>query len=165
MNCKPIDVKFSAHKESLETTFKDVGVKGASAYEIAVMRGFKGTVDEWLESLHGKVGEPGKDGKPFTYADFTPEQLEALRGPAGKDGYTPQKGVDYFDGKDGKDGENGQDGYIPQKGIDYFDGAPGKDGQPGADGYTPVRGKDYWTADDQKQIVADVLATFPVYAG
>lgn len=36
----------------------------------------------------------------------------------GKDGYTPIKGVDYFDG---------EDGYTPQKGVDYFDGEDGKD--------------------------------------
>lgn len=41
----------------------------------------------------------------------------------GKDGYTPVKGVDYFDGIPGKDGE---DGYTPTKGKDYFDGLPGK---------------------------------------
>lgn len=171
MNCKPIDVKFSAHKESLETTFKDVGVKGASAYEIAVMRGFQGTVDEWLESLHGedgKPGTPGKDGKPFTYDDFTEEQLAALKGKdgePGKDGYTPQKGVDYFDGApgkdgytpqkgvdyfDGQDGKPGKDGYTPVKGKDYFDGAPGKDGLPGKDGYTPVKGKDYFDGQPGK---------------
>lgn len=40
----------------------------------------------------------------------------------GQDGYTPRKGIDYFDGEPGKDG------YTPQKGIDYFDGAPGDDG-------------------------------------
>ncbi len=34
----------------------------------------------------------------------------------GEDGYTPVKGIDYFDGADGRDG------YTPQKGIDYFDG-------------------------------------------
>lgn len=38
----------------------------------------------------------------------------------GKDGYTPQKGVDYFDG------EAGKDGYTPKKNIDYFDGADGR---------------------------------------
>ena len=43
-------------------------------------------------------------GEPFTYEDFTPAQLEALKG---SDGYTPVKGVDYFDGKDGKDGKDG----------------------------------------------------------
>ena len=31
----------------------------------------------------GPQGETGPKGDPFTYADFTPEQLEALRGPAG----------------------------------------------------------------------------------
>lgn len=35
----------------------------------------------------------------------------------GEDGYTPIKGVDYFDGRDG---------YTPKKGVDYFDGEPGK---------------------------------------
>lgn len=38
----------------------------------------------------------GEKGDPFTYEDFTPEQLEALKG---------------TDGKDGKDGENGSD-YV-----------------------------------------------------
>ena len=47
----------------------------------------------------------GEKGDPFTYADFTPEQLESLKGK---------------DGIDGKDGTNGKDGYTPQKGVDYF---------------------------------------------
>jgi len=62
----------------------------------------------------------------------------------GKDGYTPKKGVDYFDGKDGK---AGKDGYTPRKGVDYFDGA---DGQPGKDGYTPIKGKDYFDGQPGK---------------
>lgn len=37
------------------------------------------------------------------------------------------------------DGKDGADGYTPQKGVDYFDGQPGKDGQDGSPG-TP--GKD-----------------------
>lgn len=62
-------------------------------------------------------GEPGDDGVD------------------GKDGYTPIKGIDYFDGEDGVDGRNGidgvdgEDGYTPIKGVDYFDG---KDGKPPA---------------------------------
>lgn len=56
-----------------------------------------------------------------------------LKGEPGKDGYTPIKGVDYFDGKDG---------YTPQKGVDYFDGKNGEDG------YTPVKGKDYFDGKD-----------------
>ena len=50
-----------------------------------------------------------------------------FNGADGKDGYTPVKNVDYFDGKDGQDGRNGIDGYTPKKGLDYFDGKDGND--------------------------------------
>jgi hypothetical protein len=55
----------------------------------------------------------------------------------GNDGYTPQKGIDYFDGEKGDpftyedftpeqlEALKGADGYTPQKGIDYFDGEKG----------------------------------------
>lgn len=36
-----------------------------SAYGIAKAHGYTGTEDEWLASLKGAAGEPGKDGKPF----------------------------------------------------------------------------------------------------
>ena len=68
----------------------------------------------------------------------------------GKDGYTPVKGVDYFDG---------QDGYTPVKGVDYFDGDKGDKGdkgETGNDGYTPQRGVDYWTDADKAEIKAYV---------
>lgn len=56
----------------------------------------------------------------------------------GKDGYTPVKGVDYFDGKDGK---------TPVKGVDYKDGDPG---------YTPVKGTDYYTDAEKTAFVDEV---------
>lgn len=37
------------------------------------------------------------------YVNEKIETIELTPGPAGKDGYTPVKGVDYFDGKDGQD--------------------------------------------------------------
>ena len=46
------------------------GKDGKSAYEIAVERGFVGTVDEWLESLHGQNGsssEPVSMNFPTVY--------------------------------------------------------------------------------------------------
>lgn len=70
-------------------------------------------------SIPALVGPQGPPGEPFTYDDFTPEQLADLKGPKGDDGYTPQKGIDYSDGKDG------EPGYTPQKGVDYKDGKDG----------------------------------------
>ena len=49
--------------------------------------------------FNGADGKDGKDGDPFTYEDFTPEQLAALKGEPGKDG------------ENGKDGQNGSD-YV-----------------------------------------------------
>ena len=68
---------------------------GKSAYAIAVAHGFRGTEQEWLDSLkglQGPQGEPGPKGAPFRYEDFTPEQLGALKGPKG------DKGEDGRDG-------------------------------------------------------------------
>lgn len=105
--------------------------------------------------------------------------VDVIKGEPGADGYTPIKGVDYFDGVNGKDGK---DGYTPIKGIDYFDGAPGKDGKDGTltfeeltpeqketlkgadgapgkdgiDGYTPIKGVDYFDGKDGKDGVNGV---------
>lgn len=65
------------------------------------------------------------------------------------------KGEQGEPGKDGQDGSPGKDGYTPVKGVDYFDGEPGKDGedgQPGADG------KDYILTDTDKQEIAEQAA-------
>ena len=70
------------------------------------------------------------------------------QGPKGNDGYTPVKGVDYFDGAPGA---AGKDGYTPVKGVDYFDGKDGKDGEPGKDG------KDYVLTDADKQEIAGMV--------
>ena len=78
-----------------ETTIPLIEGLGKSAYAIAVAHGFRGTEQEWLDSLkglQGPQGEPGPKGEPFRYEDFTPEQLEALKGPKG------DKGEDGRDG-------------------------------------------------------------------
>ena len=43
----------------------------------------------YLSDLSGIQGPPGPQGEAFTYDDFTPEQLEALRGPQGEPGKPP----------------------------------------------------------------------------
>lgn len=72
-----------------ETTIPLIERLGKSAYAIAVAHGFRGTEQEWLDSLkglQGPQGEPGPKGDPFRYEDFTPEQLQALKGPKGDKG-------------------------------------------------------------------------------
>ena len=78
-----------------ETTIPLIEGLGKSAYAIAVAHGFRGTEQEWLDSLkglQGPQGEPGPKGDPFRYEDFTAEQIEALKGPKG------DKGEDGRDG-------------------------------------------------------------------
>jgi hypothetical protein len=53
----------------------------------------------------------------------------APKGNKGDDGYTPIKGVDYFDG---------EDGHTPIKGVDYFDGEKGDKGDNGDIGESGV---------------------------
>lgn len=40
----------------------------------------------WVDAASGVQGPKGEKGDPFTYEDFTPQQLEALRGPQGIQG-------------------------------------------------------------------------------
>lgn len=54
-------------------------------------------IDSALAQAKASGEFDGKDGDPFTYDDFTEEQLAALKGEPGKDG------------EDGKDGEPGKD--------------------------------------------------------
>lgn len=53
-------------------TIKD----GKSAYEIAVANGYRGSEEQWLESLRGPKGDA------LEYEDLTPEQIEELKKPA-----------------------------------------------------------------------------------
>ena len=78
---------------------------------------------------------------------------------------TQAKASGEFDGEDGADGK---DGYTPIKGVDYFDGVNGKDGangKDGKDGRTPEKGVDYWTPNDKAEIVNEVLASLPNASG
>lgn len=58
-------------------------------------------VDNAIARIELTPGPKGDKGDAFTYDDFTPDQLAALKGADGKDGQN---------GKDGVDGQNGADG-------------------------------------------------------
>lgn len=106
------------------------GNDGKSAYQIWLDAGNTGTEEDYLNSLKGQDGEDGYTPvKGKDYFDGTNGQngadgksayqiwleqgntgteedyLASLKGEKGDDGYTPQKGVDYFDGANGKDAE------------------------------------------------------------
>ena len=92
----------------------------------------------------------------------------------GQDGYTPKKGIDYFDGKDGNDGVDGLTPHIGENGnwwvgttdtkvkAEGTDGVDGKDGKDGQDGYTPQKGVDYYTEADKEELVADVTSKIDI---
>ena len=94
-----------------------------------------GTESEWLKVGNGVTAwkslpfKKGPKGDPFTYADFTPEQLAALKGEKGDTGAQGVQGIQGIQGEKGDTGaqglkgdkgDKGDDGYTPQKGVDYF---------------------------------------------
>lgn len=122
-------------------------------------------VNELPEAGSGGSGEDGfspianvtqtDEGAVITITDKTGASTATVN--HGKDGYTPKKGVDYFDG------------YTPIKGVDYFDGEPGyspvkgvdyNDGEPG---YTPQKGIDYF--DGTNATITGATATVDANTG
>lgn len=82
---------------------------GKSAYAIAVSHGFKGTEQEWLDSLRGPQGPEGVPGPP---------------GPPGEPG---RNGIDGLNGERGLQGPPGPPGAP---GKDGLNGDPGPKGEP-----------------------------------
>jgi len=144
------------------------GVDGKTAYDLAVENGYKGTLEEWLESLKGSNGKSAYElAVENGYSGTIEEWLESLNG---------------TDGKDGSDGENGKDGITPILGVDsegYWtidmgngvqrlkdangedvkaigqDGTDGKDGVDGSSFFNNVRYDDnfvYFTFTDGKVV-------------
>ena len=84
--------------------------------------------------LHGEQGPQGihgEQGKPFTYEDFTEEQLAALKGPKGDKGDVGEKG------DVGPPGEQGKaftyDDFTEEQ-LKSLIGPPGEQGPPGESG-------------------------------
>lgn len=99
----------------------------------------------------GNPGLRGEKGDPFTYADFTTEQLEALRGPAGQEG---KPGAEGAPGKDGEDGKSAYEAWLDlgntgseQDFINSLKGEPGVPGANGKDGTDGDKGDPFTYAD------------------
>lgn len=103
--------------------------------------------------ISGKEGPPGPKGDPFTYDDFTPEQLENLKGPKGDTGPVgpqgPQgKAFTYDDftpeqlaNLKGPKGDTGPRGEQGPQGIQGIKGDVGPQGPQGPIGETGPQGE------------------------
>lgn len=79
----------------------------------------------------GDTGATGPKGDAFTYADFTAEQLAALKGPKGDTGDTGPQGIQGETGPQGPKGDTGATGPQGPKGDTGETGATGPQGPRG----------------------------------
>lgn len=92
---------------------------------------------EQLEALtgpQGPIGPQGPKGDAFTYEDFTPEQLEALTGPMGPEGPQGEQGPQGIQGIQGIQGEQGPQGETGPQGEQGIQGEKGPKGDTGEQG-------------------------------
>lgn len=86
------------------------------------------------QGLKGDTGPQGPKGDAFTYADFTTEQLAALKGEKGDTGATGPKGPKGDTGPQGEQGIQGPAGPQGPKGPRGVPGDMGPQGPSGAAG-------------------------------
>lgn len=95
MSVEPIKGVLSVYTNPLYGTLTSELLRGYSAYNIAVMEGYEGTIDEWLASLVGPKGDKGDTGNT---------------GPQGEKGDTGLPGADGATGPKGDKGDKGETG-------------------------------------------------------
>ena len=140
------------------------GVDGKTAYDLAVDKGYKGTLEEWLESLKGSDGQNGSNGKSAYdlavekgYTGTLEEWLLSLNGTNGSNGKSAyelavEKGykgtldqwLESLKGSNGQHGSNGKSAYdlavengysgTIEEWLESLNGTNGKDGSNGSDG-------------------------------
>jgi hypothetical protein len=104
----------------------------------------KDIIKNKIEKIKTVLKEKQKERSLQSFKIDLLNEVKKIRRNIPKDGYTPRKGKDYFDGKDG---------YIPTKGKDYFDGKDGK---------TPVKGEDYFTDAEVKMVIDLAMQGFKI---
>lgn len=146
---------YIAQIEEMIANIKNGGETGGIAEETdpTVPEYIKNITEQDIEKWNG-VDEALKDKASINdMITYIEEHKEELKG---------------ADGKDGVDGTNGKDGYTPIKGVDYFDGKDGEkgeQGEKGTDGKTPVKGTDYYTEADKQEMINSVIEALPKYNG
>ncbi|WP_418412900.1 leucine-rich repeat protein [Alistipes putredinis] len=144
------------------------GMAGKSAYELAVEKGYRGTLDEWLASLNGSNGDDGKSAYELAvengYRGTEEEWLASLKGNTGNDGKSAyelavEKGYrgtldEWLASLNGSNGDDGKSAYelAVENGYqgteeEWLASLKGSAGDQGDDGVTPkleVRDDGYW---------------------
>ena len=146
--------------EQLELLKGKDGSDGLSAYQIWLNAGNIGAESEFLVSLKGNDGDKGDS---FTYEDFTPEQLEALKGTNGNDGVSVRS-IEQTTTSTEDGGINVVTVTLSNDETFTFNvknGGKGDTGADGTDGKTPTKGTDYFTETDKAELVNSVLAKLP----
>lgn len=121
------------------------GERGPQGESIVGPQGPQGPQGEQGQSIVGPQGPQGEKGEAFKYSDFTPAQLEALRGPKGADGtmtfedLTPEQKAS-LKGDKGDTGPQGPQGesVVGPQGPQGPQGEPGTPGTPGTPGESGV---------------------------
>lgn len=83
----------------------------------------------------------GPKGDPFTYEDFTVEQLEALKGPQGEQGKPGTPGEQGPQGEKGQKGDRGEPGLQGPQGMQGLRGPRGEKGEKGDTGERGPQGE------------------------
>ena len=113
------------------------------------------------ESLAGAGALKGEKGDPFTYNDFTPEQLLALKGENGIDGKSAYQ-LAVEKGFVGTEAEwiaslKGETGPIGPQGIQGKTGPQGVQGKTGATGPQGPKGDNYQITDADYAAIAGMV--------
>lgn len=111
-------------------------------FELVEKEKLVGKLSQGVEYYKGERGPKGDKGEAFKYEDFTPEQLEQLRGPKGDDGFikfeelTPEQKEQLRGpaGKDGKDGKDGKAFTYEDFTQEQLNALKGPQGEPGVKG-------------------------------
>ena len=128
----------------MSVAIKDVSTSEFTVVEVvsSEMTSVEASTSEEAEPQAGNTGPvaviAGPKGDPFTYEDFTPEQLESLRGPEGPQG--PQ-GIQGPEGPQGPQGERGYQGLQGEKGEQGIQGPKGDKGETGPQGPQGIQGE------------------------
>ena len=108
------------------------GVGSSDPYDIYIYDAVKGWVNNG--PLQGAKGEKGDKGDPFTYSDFTAEQLAALKGEKGDKGDPGAQGPQGIQGETGPVGPQGPQGEVGPQGPQGERGDTGEQGPQGIQG-------------------------------